>query len=147
MLRGIYILHVIIITNFVFFLLQEYVYDYDGHTGDPNLDLEYERNYFVAKIPDVVKKFIPYFRSVINQGVIFEIQNLYENTWPKLSEEYYDKRSWPNEEEIAVFIDTDEVFKVLYKELYFRHIMHESKVDLNLNNVSLHSTIIVTFSI
>lgn len=107
----------------LFVLLQDYIYDYDGHTGDPNLDLQYERNsFYVAKIPDVVKKFIPYFRSVINQGVIFEIQNLYENTWPKLSEEYYEKRSWPNEEEIAMFIDKDEVFKVLYKELYFRHI-------------------------
>lgn len=100
----------------------QYYYDNDGHTGDPNLDMEYERNSVAATIPDVVKKFIPYFRSVINQGVIFEIQNLYENTWPKLSEQYYDKSSWPSEEEILPYIDNDEVFKVLYKELYFRHI-------------------------
>lgn len=84
--------------------------------------MEYERNCVAATIPDAVKNFIPYFRSVINEGVIFEIQNLYENTWPKLSEQYYDKSSWPSEEEILPYIENDEVFKVLYKELYFRHI-------------------------
>lgn len=98
------------------------MYDYDGHTGDPNLDLEYERNYMYSKIPDNVKKFIQYFQSVINEGVIFEIQNLYENTWPKLSEQYYDKRAWPEIEDINTIIELDEKFVVLYKELYYRHI-------------------------
>lgn len=52
--------------------------DYEGHTGDPHLDLEYDRQYYSA--PDEVKKFLSYFRSVINEGMIYEIQNLYENT-------------------------------------------------------------------
>ena len=52
--------------------------EYEPHTGDPNADLKYEQMY---KVPDVVKKFLIYFRNVINDGLIFEIQNLYENTW------------------------------------------------------------------
>lgn len=77
--------------------------------------MEHERTY----IPDVVLKFIPYFKNAINDGVLFEIQNLYENTWPKLSEQHYEKRSWPTDEQLGI---DDVIFKVLYKELYFRHI-------------------------
>lgn len=81
--------------------------------------MEYERE---ANIPEVIKKFIPFFRNAISQGVIHEIQNLYENTWPKLSEQYYDKSAWPEESAVEKLIDGDEVFRVLYKELSFRHI-------------------------
>lgn len=101
---------------------REYIYDEDSHTGDPNLDLEYERSMNMPKVPDIVKNFIEYFRNVINEGVVYEIQNLYENTFPKLSEQYYDKRAWPTENQIADIVGNDEVFLTLYKELYFRHI-------------------------
>jgi translation initiation factor 3 subunit L len=48
---------------------------------------------------------------------------LYENTFPKLSEQHYDKSSWPDEKEVQNLIgETDDVFMVLYKELYYRHI-------------------------
>lgn len=98
---------------------QDY-YDYDGHTGDPNLDMENARR--ATMIPEVIKTFIPFFRQAIAKGVIHEIQNLYENTWPKLSEQYYDKSAWPEEQHVEQQIDGDEVFRVLYKELCFRHI-------------------------
>lgn len=98
------------------------VYDEDSHTGDPNLDLQYERNQHHPKVPEIVKNFIEFFRSVINEGVVYEIQNLYENTFPKLSEQYYEKRAWPKDEAIADLVDNDEVFLTLYRELYYRHI-------------------------
>lgn len=59
---------------------------------------------------------------MIKEGVVYETQNLYENTFPKLSEQYYDKRSWPEDKDIASLIENDVEFKVLYKELFFRHI-------------------------
>ncbi|XP_031616586.1 eukaryotic translation initiation factor 3 subunit L isoform X1 [Contarinia nasturtii] len=101
---------------------RDYMYDEDSHTGDPTLDLEYERSMSVPKVPDIVKNFIEYFRTVISEGVVYEIQNSYENTFPKLSEQYYDKRAWPSENQIADIVGTDDVFLTLYKELYFRHI-------------------------
>lgn len=73
-------------------------------------------------VPGVIQSFIPFFRAAISKGDIHEIQNLYENTWPKLSEQYYDKSAWPMETEIELLIEKDEVFRVLYKELCFRHI-------------------------
>lgn len=54
--------------------------------------------------------------------MIFEIQNLYENTFPKLSEQYFDKSPWPNSQDIAHLVDDDHVFVTLYMELYYRHI-------------------------
>lgn len=53
-------------------------YDYEPHSGDPAADLDYEnRQYY--KIPESVKNFLVYFNNVIREGLVFEIQNLYEN--------------------------------------------------------------------
>lgn len=103
----------------------EYGYEYgDVHTGDPQRDIEYNRQHY--KVPEVVKKFLHYFRSAVNEGLIFELQNIYENTFPKLTEKFFDKQPWPDEEEIATIIDVDRdpntLFLILYKELYYRHI-------------------------
>lgn len=57
----------------------------------------------------MVKKFIPYFRDVINEGNIFEIQNIYENSFPKLSLQYFENRPWPDEHEVAPLVDNDTV--------------------------------------
>ncbi len=47
------------------------------------LDREYEKQYgganFNEYIPEPVKKFLTYFRDMINEGNIFEVTNLYEN--------------------------------------------------------------------
>ncbi|XP_071450275.1 eukaryotic translation initiation factor 3 subunit L [Hetaerina americana] len=95
--------------------------DYEPHTGDPYADIEYDRQY--SSIPEVVKKFLIYFRNIIHEeGTMFEIQNVYENSFPKLTEQYFDKRPWPSEEEVERLVDNDQVFMVLYKELYYRHI-------------------------
>ncbi|XP_055701323.1 eukaryotic translation initiation factor 3 subunit L isoform X2 [Phlebotomus papatasi] len=101
---------------------EDYIYEYDAHTGDPHLDMEYERNYYTSKMPDMVKKFLQYFRDAINEGVIYDIQNMYETTFPKLSEQHFDKRAWPDEHEVASIVEDDQVFMILYKELYYRHI-------------------------
>jgi len=60
---------------------------YEGPTGDPRLDAENERysgysapQYAQYTMPDVIKKFIIYFREIVNSGKTFEIQNIYENT-------------------------------------------------------------------
>lgn len=74
------------------------------------------------RVPDVVKKFLVYFRNVINEGLVFEIQNLYENTFPKLTEQYFSSSSWPSAKDIQDLVENDSVFLILYQELYFRHI-------------------------
>jgi len=101
-----------------------YVYngalEYDSHPGDPHADSDYERQSY--NIPEMVKKFLTYFRNCISEGLIFEIQNLYETSFPKLTEQYFEKKPWPDEADVARLVDSDQVFLILYKELYFRHI-------------------------
>ncbi|XP_050351857.1 eukaryotic translation initiation factor 3 subunit L [Nymphalis io] len=94
--------------------------DYEPHTGDPQYDLEYDRSYY--QMPDMVKKFLVYFRNMITEGMTFEILNLYENTFPKLTEQYFENTPWPDEKEVSPVVDNDHVFMILYKELYFRDI-------------------------
>jgi len=97
-------------------------YDY-GHTGDPNLDREYEKQHSIGVyVPDQVKKFLAHFREVINAGNGYEVADLYENRWPKLTEEYFKTTPWPEADEIATFVQEDQLFLILYKELCFRHI-------------------------
>ncbi|KAG8267608.1 Eukaryotic translation initiation factor 3 subunit L [Homalodisca vitripennis] len=42
--------------------------------------------------------------------------------FPKLTEKFFDKHAWPDEEEVGHIVDNDPIFLILYKELYYRHI-------------------------
>ncbi|XP_055847046.1 eukaryotic translation initiation factor 3 subunit L [Episyrphus balteatus] len=98
------------------------LYDDYGHTGDPQLDMEYERNYYSKQMPENVKYFLINFCQAIKEGVIFDIQNMYENTFPQISDHHFDKSAWPDEQEVSSLVEHDKVFLILYKELYYRHI-------------------------
>lgn len=98
------------------------MHDYDMHTGDPRLDMEYERQYQQFQMPEVVKKFLIFFRDMVNEGSLYDIQNLYENTYPQLTEEYFKTSPWPDAEEVSPLVQDDEQFLILYRELYYRHI-------------------------
>lgn len=94
--------------------------EYGSHTGDPNLD-EYNRQQ--SKISETVRNFLVYFRNNVLEGLVFELQALYEHSWPKLTEDYFEKRPWPEDKEVVEIVGADPpVFMILYKELYFRHI-------------------------
>lgn len=46
---------------------------------------------------------------MVSEGLIFELQGLYEVSWPKLTEDYFEKRPWPEEAEVATLVDNDPV--------------------------------------
>jgi len=95
-------------------------YSYGGHTGDPALDREYERMEFA--IPEQVKKFLAYFQDMIREKNVYELNTLYETSFPKLTDQYFKSCPWPEAEEIACYVKDDENFMLFYKELCFRHI-------------------------
>jgi len=98
------------------------------HTGDPNLDREYEmKAHVMQQIPDPVVKYLRSFHHAVCNADIYEIENLYENGWNLLSERHYTSESWPNPESIRDLIGEDTTFLILYKELYFRHIYAKSQ--------------------
>lgn len=46
---------------------------------------------------------------MITEGMTYEISNLYENTFPKLTEQYFDNTPWPHEDEVSPLVDNDPV--------------------------------------
>uniref|UniRef100_H2XPE7 Uncharacterized protein n=2 Tax=Ciona intestinalis TaxID=7719 RepID=H2XPE7_CIOIN len=91
-----------------------------GHTGDPNLDLEYERHR--QSMPQPVQKYLQYFQKALNDQNTYEIENYYENGWNHLTEKYYSSEPWPEAESIMHIVGNDALFMIMYKELYYRHI-------------------------
>ncbi|XP_017890437.1 eukaryotic translation initiation factor 3 subunit L [Ceratina calcarata] len=97
---------------------------YDAHDSYGSPDVygdQYESPHYRV-VPEVVRDFVVYLRTCINEGLIFEVQNLYETSFPKISEQFFEKSSWPDATAIKPFVDNDSLFLCLYKELYYRHI-------------------------
>lgn len=92
----------------------------------------YTKNYI---IPEVIKKFLLYFKKVVGEQNIYEIQNAYGNEFNKLTDRFFKNSPWPEAESVAPVVNSerdldlekgpktsDQVFLILYKELYYRHI-------------------------
>ena len=71
---------------------------------------------------------------------VYEIGNLYEKSFPVISERYFKNANWPKKEVVIEFLEKereeegktlteeedDEIFLALYEELYFRHVYSRS---------------------
>lgn len=57
--------------------------DYEGHTGDPRLDAEYERekgyNTPSYIVPEPIKVFLADFYAAVRDKNLVELQNFYDN--------------------------------------------------------------------
>ena len=67
-----------------------------GHTRDPAMDR-------------MVKKFLHYFQDTIKEGNVSEVNNLYGNSFPKLTEQFFKTFHWPGEEDIAEYVADDPI--------------------------------------
>ena len=71
---------------------------------------------------------------------VYEIGNLYEKSFPVISERYFKNANWPKKDVVIEFLEKereeegktlteeedDEIFLALYEELYFRHVYSRS---------------------
>jgi len=90
--------------------------DYAGG-GD---EQEYQLN-------EQIQNFIRYFYNHVRQQNVYEIQEIYETTWHKLTDRYFKNQRWPPAEAISPLVEGDEVFLPLYNELYYRHLYAKLK--------------------
>jgi len=108
---------------------------------DPNMMAQYgqmaavEGEEGVVPLPgylvsEVVQNFIVYFHKMINERNVYEIQQIYDEGFNRLTEEYFMKCPWPEADDIAPLVQGDKLFLTLYKELYFRHIYAKLKPTL-----------------
>ncbi|KAI0946478.1 hypothetical protein AcW1_009928 [Taiwanofungus camphoratus] len=84
-----------------------------------------------AQIPDVVKRFIVHFHQAVLDNNLAEITVAYESGWNRLTEKFYSKTEWPEAEVIAPLVNDDQIFLILYRELYYRHVYSRLQPDID----------------
>lgn len=81
-------------------------------------DLGYDPNF----VPDSVKSFIVHLYRQIREKNVYEIHQMYETSFQTLSDRLFKDTPWPSVDAVALFVDNDHVFCLLYREMWFRHL-------------------------
>ncbi|KAI0288326.1 eukaryotic translation initiation factor 3 subunit 6 [Russula brevipes] len=84
-----------------------------------------------AQIPDAVKRFIVHFHQAVLENNLAEITIAYDSGWNRLTEKHYSKTEWPEAEVIAPLVNDDQLFLILYRELYYRHVYSRLQPDID----------------
>jgi translation initiation factor 3 subunit L len=79
---------------------------------------------------DTVTNFISYFHRHVVEQNIYDIQDIYDTTWHKLTERYFKNSPWPPVSAISPLVQGDSAFLNLYQELYYRHMYAKLKPTL-----------------
>ena len=56
---------------------------------------------------------------------------MYERSFPAIGERFFKKTAWPTPDAIATHAENDPVFKMLYAELYYRHLHQATTPSAN----------------
>lgn len=83
-----------------------------------------------SEVPEVVAQFLQYMHKKFLERNIAELHTLYEQTFSNLTERYFKATTWPSAETVSPFVDHDETFLLLYKELYYRHLFSKMQPSL-----------------
>ena len=73
------------------------------------------------ELPGLVRSFVAYFARYVKEGNVAEIHSIYENSFNKLTERFFKNSSWPSVDVVASLLGSEPLPKLLYKELYYRH--------------------------
>ncbi|KAE8675835.1 hypothetical protein F3Y22_tig00111641pilonHSYRG00038 [Hibiscus syriacus] len=92
-------------------------YDYEeapGSYDDVNRqDLGYDPNF----VPDSVKSFVVHLYRHIREKNVYEIHQMYENSFQTLSDRLFKDTPWPSVDAVSHYVDNDQVFCLLYREM------------------------------
>ncbi|XP_063716777.1 eukaryotic translation initiation factor 3 subunit L-like [Symsagittifera roscoffensis] len=86
-----------------------------------------------TQIPEPVKNFLLVFQHALQEHNIYQIQNIYETGFDRMTEQYFKTRPWPAVDDVQDLVGNDQVFLMLYRELYYRHIYASVPQGPNLN--------------
>ncbi|KAJ3694538.1 hypothetical protein LUZ60_010018 [Juncus effusus] len=81
-------------------------------------DLAYDPNF----VPDSVKTFVVHLYRYIREKNVYEINQMYEGSFNRLTDRMFREAPWPTAEAIAPYVDGDHVFCLLYREMWYRHV-------------------------
>ncbi|THU54640.1 hypothetical protein C4D60_Mb10t27280 [Musa balbisiana] len=86
--------------------------------GSTGTDQGYDPNF----VPDSVKTFVVHLYRHIREKNVYEIHQMYDGSFQRLSDRMFRESPWPSVEAIAPYVDNDHVFCLLYREMWFRHL-------------------------
>ena len=103
-------------------------------------------------IPDPVRGFYRSLSRHLSTRNIYQLHQLYETDFPKLSERYFSDSSWPTPEQMADSVEEEDgqggggahsgtrsPASLLYRDLYYRHIYSKLTVDVEDRIDSFHA--------
>lgn len=74
-------------------------------------------------LPDAVKEYLLDFHDAVKGGRLHEITRFYDAEWKQQTERYFQATPWPSVDDVEYLVDDDPVFLVLYRLLYYKHVM------------------------
>ncbi|TMS34514.1 hypothetical protein L596_002092 [Steinernema carpocapsae] len=78
-------------------------------------------DYADEELPNEVVQYLLYFKRMLEENNVPQIQGLYEHGFPDLTERFFTDKMWPDENVVENIVGSDnKLFIILYKELYFR---------------------------
>ncbi|KAJ3103436.1 Eukaryotic translation initiation factor 3 subunit L [Phlyctochytrium planicorne] len=103
------------------------VYAGDAFADDMEYVPDGDAQQFVTQnIPEVVANFLRHLHQAVTERSSWELHSLYENSFNKLTEKFFQKAPWPPVDAVEMLVgddaESDAIFLILYKELYYRHI-------------------------
>jgi len=73
-------------------------------------------------VPDQVRGFVKSLTKLLRSRRISDLAQLYDQEWHKTTDRLFKSTAWPTVDQIAGLVDNDELTKMVYKELYYRHL-------------------------
>ncbi|BAD82420.1 putative eukaryotic translation initiation factor 3 subunit 6 interacting protein [Oryza sativa Japonica Group] len=77
--------------------------------------------YDPSYVPDSVKTFVAHMYRHVRDKNVYEIHQMYEGGFQRLSDRLFRDAPWPAAEAVSPYCDGDHVFLLLYRELWYRH--------------------------
>lgn len=63
-------------------------------------------------LPEEVIQYLQYFRKMIDEVNVPEIQGLYEHGFSDLTERFFSEKTWPNEIVVEKFIGSGKIYLI-----------------------------------
>lgn len=82
-------------------------------------------------LPSECKDVLRNFHTAFSERDLPELQAVYENDFPKLTQKFFKASAWPQVGLVKDGVTKDDTFLALYKEVYYRHIFSKLVPTIN----------------
>ena len=72
-------------------------------------------------ILEPVRGWLQFFYRAFENNNVYELSSAYDN-FSKLTDKHFQKTAWPSADVIAPLVKDDQLFLILYRELFYRHV-------------------------